>query len=171
MLQSSGPITMAQVAAELGISASGLSLGDSRVRNLAKRPSGSISFADLYGKSPFSWVNSAIPIQAFFSGPSMSFMLTMQLNGAATWFDIPFKYFEGERPANIWVMFDIGWMYLSGDTNPLKANTWYQLSNGGPSTYYYRTAAEELSFNAYWTDNPAQGAKGRQALYLNHSGR
>jgi hypothetical protein len=91
-------------------------------------------------------------------------MLTMQLDGAATWFDIPFKYFEGERPANIWVMFDIGWMYLSGDTNPLQGNTWYQLSNGGPSTYYYRTAAEELSFNAYWTDNPAQGP-GRQALY------
>lgn len=42
---------MAQVAAEIGISASGLSLNDSRVRQLAGRPSGAISFADLRGKS------------------------------------------------------------------------------------------------------------------------
>lgn len=52
-LPSSGPITMAQVAAELGISASGLSLDDSRVRTLAARPAGAISFADLLGKSWF----------------------------------------------------------------------------------------------------------------------
>ena len=52
-LPNSGPITMAQVAAELGISASGLSLNDSRVRTLAARPTGAISFADLLGKSWF----------------------------------------------------------------------------------------------------------------------
>lgn len=50
-LPSSGPITMAMVAAEIGISASGLSLNDSRVRQLAGKPSGAISFADLLGKS------------------------------------------------------------------------------------------------------------------------
>lgn len=50
-LPSSGPITMAQVAAEIGISASGLSLDDSRVRQLAGRPSGSISMSDLLGKA------------------------------------------------------------------------------------------------------------------------
>lgn len=50
-LPSSGPITMAQVAAEIGISASGLSLDDSRVRTLAGRPSGSISMSDLLGKA------------------------------------------------------------------------------------------------------------------------
>lgn len=52
-LPNSGPITMAQVAAEIGISASGLSLDDSRVRTLAARPAGAISFADLLGKSWF----------------------------------------------------------------------------------------------------------------------
>lgn len=59
-LPSSGPITMAQVAAELGISASGLSLDDSRVRQLAGRPSGSISMSDLLGKSSV-WVATFIP--------------------------------------------------------------------------------------------------------------
>lgn len=50
-LPASGTITMAQVAAELGISATGLSLNDSRVRALAGKPSGVISFSDLHGKS------------------------------------------------------------------------------------------------------------------------
>ena len=59
-LPSSGPITMAQVAAELGISASGLSLDDSRVRQLAGKPSGAISMADLLGKSSV-WVATLIP--------------------------------------------------------------------------------------------------------------
>ena len=59
-LPSSGPITMAQVAAELGISASGLSLNDSRVRQLAGKPSGAISMADLRGKSSV-WVATLIP--------------------------------------------------------------------------------------------------------------
>lgn len=50
-LPNSGPITMAMIAAEIGISASGLSLNDSRVRQLAGKPSGTISFSDLLGKS------------------------------------------------------------------------------------------------------------------------
>ena len=50
-LPSSGSITMAQVAAEIGISASGLSLNDSQVRQLAGKPNGAISFADLLGKA------------------------------------------------------------------------------------------------------------------------
>lgn len=49
-LPSSPPITMAQVAAELGVSLP-LSLGDSRVRTLAGKPSGNISMLDLLGKS------------------------------------------------------------------------------------------------------------------------
>lgn len=56
-LPSSGPITMAQIAAEIGISASGLSLNDSRVRQLAGRPSGGISFSDLLGKA-WAYLNS-----------------------------------------------------------------------------------------------------------------
>lgn len=56
-LPNSGPITMAMIAAEIGISASGLSLNDGRVRQLAGRPSGAISFADLLGKA-WAYLNS-----------------------------------------------------------------------------------------------------------------
>ena len=52
-LPASGTISMAQIAAELGISAAGLSLGDSRCRALAGVPSGPISFSNFYGKSSF----------------------------------------------------------------------------------------------------------------------
>ena len=54
MLQTSGAITMSDVAVELGLPATAnLTLDDSRVRKLAKRePAGSaIGLADLYGKS------------------------------------------------------------------------------------------------------------------------
>lgn len=49
-LQSSGPIGMSQIAAELGLSGT-LSLNDSRVRTLAGNLPGTISFANLYGRS------------------------------------------------------------------------------------------------------------------------
>lgn len=49
-LPASGNLTMAQVAAELGIGLP-LELGDSRVRTLAGVPSGPISMSNLYGKS------------------------------------------------------------------------------------------------------------------------
>lgn len=52
-LPSSGPISMAMIANELGISASALSLNDPRVRNLAGRPSGPIGFSELRGKSAY----------------------------------------------------------------------------------------------------------------------
>lgn len=52
-LPTSGNISMSMVAQELGISAAGLNLNDSRVRGLAGRPSGSISMADLRGKSAY----------------------------------------------------------------------------------------------------------------------
>lgn len=56
-LPNSGPITMAMIAAEIGISASGLSLNDGSVRQLAGKPSGAISFADLLGKA-WAYLNS-----------------------------------------------------------------------------------------------------------------
>lgn len=52
-LPSSGPISMAMVSNELGISLTGLSLNDPRVRNLAGRPSGPIGFSELRGKSAY----------------------------------------------------------------------------------------------------------------------
>ena len=46
-----GAITLAMIATELGISQTGLSLNDSRVRALAGKASGAIALSDLRGKS------------------------------------------------------------------------------------------------------------------------
>lgn len=50
-LPASGPISMSQVATELGVTASGINLNQTNVRTLAGRPSGTISMSDLLGKS------------------------------------------------------------------------------------------------------------------------
>lgn len=50
-LPSSGQIFMSQIAQELGISATGLTLNDARVRQLAGKPSGPVWFSDFWGKS------------------------------------------------------------------------------------------------------------------------
>lgn len=53
-LPSSGQIFMSQIAQELGIDATGLTLNDSRVRDLAGKPSGPVWFSDFWGKSAMS---------------------------------------------------------------------------------------------------------------------
>lgn len=53
-LPSTGSISMSQVRTELGLSGS-ISLGQSQVRELAGRPTGSISMSHLRGKSAVNW--------------------------------------------------------------------------------------------------------------------
>ncbi len=54
-----GPMTIGMVAAELGISATGLHMNDARVRALAGRPSSTIALSDMRGKGNASiWVAS-----------------------------------------------------------------------------------------------------------------
>jgi hypothetical protein len=68
-LPASGAITIAQVAAELGISATGLNLNDSRVRTLAGVPSGAISLNNLHGKTQGAVMSVAAPnVQVFKAG-------------------------------------------------------------------------------------------------------
>ena len=160
---------MAQVAAELGISASGLSLGDSRVRNLAKRPSGGISFGDLLGKSAITWNLSDSPIYAYGSGqPRTTYDLQINPNGNAIWEGgtglIGFKFFTG-APTALWVQVNqdvFVWNYGAA----VSPNTWLQLPMGSVTSIsaQVRSDSSYLDFYAYLTDNPAEGAKARQRL-------
>ena len=68
-LPTSGTITMAQVAAELGESTTDINLNKASVRALAGVPSGAISMSDLYGKSSLAaYIN-----EASFSGSATDF--------------------------------------------------------------------------------------------------
>jgi hypothetical protein len=82
-LPSSGPISMSQVAAELGISATGLSLNDSRVRALAGKPSGAISMNDLHGKSAGGLTSfTALPTNVSSSTGTRSATVTFNTDGS-----------------------------------------------------------------------------------------
>ena len=65
-LPSTGSISMSQVRSELGLSGS-ISLGQSEVRALAGRSSGSISMSHLRGKSANNWSGSLSSLPSFLS--------------------------------------------------------------------------------------------------------
>ncbi|OAD82861.1 hypothetical protein ATN89_17415 [Comamonas thiooxydans] len=81
-----GQITMAQVAAELGIGAGGLNLNDSRVRSLAGVPSGSISMANLQGKTnSYAYVSGITWLDYYEQrGTSGAYIYVATNNGAIT---------------------------------------------------------------------------------------
>lgn len=66
-LPSTGSLSMSQVNTELGRnSTQTISLGEGVVRGLAQRPTGSISFQDLRGKSAAAPMPEVIPLRTFF---------------------------------------------------------------------------------------------------------
>lgn len=83
-LPNSGPITMAMIAAEIGISASGLSLNDSRVRQLAGKPSGAISFADLLGKA-WAYLNSINCDAVSYNGGESMLLRLLSVDSNTSW--------------------------------------------------------------------------------------
>jgi hypothetical protein len=85
-LPASGPISMLQVAAEIGISHIGLSLNHANVRTLAGVPSGVISFANLHGKSWLAVVLNAHTISSVNTGAvPAGITVTFQNNGLLAW--------------------------------------------------------------------------------------
>jgi hypothetical protein len=60
-LQSSGPISLNDIAAELGISSAGLSLLDSRLLALAGKSGPPVSISDFYGKSAVAPLSASCP--------------------------------------------------------------------------------------------------------------
>ncbi|MNL48661.1 hypothetical protein D3C87_1715370 [compost metagenome] len=96
-------MTMTMVAAEIGAAAP-LSLGDSRVRTLAGKPSGAISMSDLRGKSAYTPPTIVCDTYADGStvGPAGAF-----LDATAS---IDFVIQGGEAP------FTVTWTRVSGST-------------------------------------------------------
>jgi hypothetical protein len=80
---SSPPISLKDVATELGVSSVGLSLSDSRVRALAGVPSGPISLQQLEGKSAYTPMSPNIGSDQSTGGSSSSnsFFLEVAENG------------------------------------------------------------------------------------------
>ena len=135
-LPSSGSITMAMIATELGISPTGLSLNDSRVRTLAGVPSGAISMANLYGKSniPTSWTG------------------TFMTNGDATGVNFAYTNSQTQCEFKVWkVGNDI--MVSSG----YDINQSYKVAEG-PWQVAMTYVRKEGNSAAPWTiDNLSQG--------------
>lgn len=71
-MPASGTITMAQVATELGVAASNISLNDANVRAMASIPSGTISMSNMYGKSTGPMITIATISQSVMYGYSFS---------------------------------------------------------------------------------------------------
>lgn len=79
---SSPPISLKDVATELGIGSAGLSLSDSRVRALAGVPEGPISLHALLGKSAYTPMSpSAGPDDQLGHGSNTSYVFSVTPNG------------------------------------------------------------------------------------------
>ena len=86
---SSPPISLKDVATELGISSVGLSLSDTRVRGLAGIPSGPISLHDLLGKSAYTPMSPNVASDGYEDGAGVGgFSPSVSPNGGVA----PYSY-------------------------------------------------------------------------------
>lgn len=136
MIPLTGPITIGTVAAELSISLP-LSLGDSRVRALAEKPTGPISLGDVRGKSAYTPPTIVCEAAAFGS----TFGTPGTIIGASAGMD--FEILGGEAP------FVVTWSMISGD-DAISVQT------PNPPTFYAIAMANwtfAAVFRATVTDN------------------
>lgn len=137
-LPATGNISLGMVGAELGI-AMPLSLGDSRVRTLAGKPSGAISLTDLRGKTAANYVPPTIQCEEIADAQQFAFSgqtATVSVSPA-------FSIIGGEAP------FNVSWTRLSG-TSQITVT-------GGATPTFQATAQAYFSltatFRATVTDN------------------
>ncbi len=104
-LQTSGPISLADVRTELQLSGR-ISLGDNAVRRLAEKPTGAISLSDFYGRS---WVLGS----RLYSATIVPTPPT-KTNAYASWF------FPADETLPLYKKKKHN--YFSGDGSPLSAN-------------------------------------------------
>lgn len=179
MLQTSGAITMAQVAAELGISATGLSLGDSRVRALAKRASGTVSFADLHGKSRLTWNwNGGEAKGSPHSSVSWNMRISLKADGSGILSpasaDVPFRMFSGQ-PQRLFLLStynsyqDMTLITGSSPRKTLTPNVWHEIDVSAGFTAEVKTYPDDnYFFDFYMTDNTGEGKKAYQRFRLSY---
>lgn len=129
-------MTMTMVAAEIGATPP-LSLGDSRVRTLAGKPTGAVSMSDLRGKSAYT------PPTAFIAGPLARHEFaqpgeTVECSVAGS-----LTITNGEAP------FNVSWARTSGNASVSVNGTLSPLFSTSGTANYIRTA----DFQATVTDN------------------
>ena len=81
-LPASGAISLSMIATELGLAATGLSLNDSRVRSLAGKPTGAVSFSDFYGKTYYAPADYTIAFG--YDAPSNQYLCGVGTGGYGT---------------------------------------------------------------------------------------
>lgn len=128
-LPASGAISMSQVATELGISATGLNLNDSRVRTLAGIPSGSISLNALHGKSNFPPLSVSAPNTSRTSSAAGTGTLTTTSLATASGGSGGYTYL---------------WQFVSGDTGTTVVSA---TNNSGA---FSRTVTTNDIWNSSW---------------------
>lgn len=136
-LPASGAISLSMIATELGLAATGLNLNDSRVRSLAGKPTGAVSFSDFYGKTYSPPVNYTINFK--YDAPSAQYLAGISTVGGGTL--SPDDFYRGYRLAAFYVR-AASFRLLVGAGMP-----WVQLTIGSVSLL--RSAAAFSTANGY----------------------
>lgn len=140
-LPSTGSLAMSQVNTELGRNATAtISLGEAAVRNLAGRPSGSISFQDLRGKSAYTPPSISVP---FVFGSRFGSCGTV--TGTAT-----ASISNGQPP------FSLFWQRLSGAASPVSTNTNTSTQSSSITISQFLCPGQEVSGSYRVTVSDAQ---------------
>lgn len=137
-LPTTGNISLGMVGAELGI-AMPLSLGDSRVRTLAGKPSGAISLTDLRGKTATTYVAPTIECDTFVDNQTFAF----QGQSATVTATPSFAIIGGEAP------FNVVWARTSGTSQVTVSGTTAPTFQATGQATFSLTA----TFRATVTDN------------------